>query len=129
MYYPDEIKIKAFEYFCLGWSLSQIARKIGVDWKTVRTWRRKYDWDRKKERIDQRIGEELENKSVDWKVQIINELMEIKDELVRRYKQARTGNVEQLTKALDVVIEKIALLKGEAIERSEHRVKVLFEDV
>ena len=127
--YSDEVKNKAFQLFCLGWSLTKIAREIGVDWKTVKEWSVKKKWREKKERIDQKAGEKLEEKSADWKSRTIKQLIEIRDNLVQRYEKAKTGNVEQLTRAILGLNEQIALLKGEAIERSEQKVKVEFEVV
>ncbi|MCD6477502.1 MAG: hypothetical protein J7K87_00680 [Candidatus Aenigmarchaeota archaeon] len=127
--YPDEIKNKAFQLYCLGWSLTKIARKIGVDWKTVKEWSVRKKWREKKERIDQKTGEILEEKSVDWKSQTIKQLIEIRDSLIKRYGKAKTGNVEQLTKAILGLNEQIALLKGEVTQRGEQEIRIIFEDV
>lgn len=127
--YPDEIKNKAFQLFCLGWSLRKIAREISVDWKTVKEWSVKGNWKERKEKVDQKTGEELEKKSADWKSQTIQQLIEIRDDLVKRYKQAKTGNVEQLTKAILGLNEQIALLKGEVTRRGEEEIRIIFEDV
>jgi len=127
--YPDKIKNEAFQLFCLGWSLRKIAREKDVSFNTVRDWKNKENWSDKKEKIDLETESKITQKQSDWKSETIQELIDIKKNLINRYMIAKTGSVDQLTKALDQVIGKIVLLKGEPTDRTENEHRITFEDV
>lgn len=127
--YSDDIKEKAFKLYCIHWSLRRIAKKLGVSESIIRHWKKKRRWEEKRQEVDKKTDAELTENCANWKSETIKQLIEIRDGLIERYEKARTGNVEQLTKAILGLNEQIALLKGEATGRTENEIKVIFEVV
>lgn len=77
MAYSQDVKNKAYELYEKGYSLKAIADECNTTKKTIIQWKKRNQWDTKREKVVKKVEEKLHQKVTDFKAKQIRTTQEI----------------------------------------------------
>jgi hypothetical protein len=118
-------KQKAFKLFCLGKSMIEISKVDGMPSPTTLVkWKAQQNWEERKQKIDNKTSEKFDEKVVDFKVNMINEINSLKQKLLVEFDNCQNPTKDKLADSLVKLQQQELLLRGEATDHKKIDAKV-----
>ena len=121
MGYRQETKNEAFTLFCQGWSMEAISKHFDgkPSAQCMRMWKRKDDWDARREEARQRTIKNLIENVANLNAHQFEKLEDVIDQLVLRLQSTTAESAEGLGKVIGELVKAQRLIVGKPTEHFE----------
>lgn len=122
MAYSDDIKERAFGFYCTGISFEAIAEALQKQFpekcasmtrQTLATWERRYHWAARKDKIQRRVREKLDAERVSRRQELLTDLDEMFELLVSAAPKLKAKSLEGTANSAIALGKFILQLRGE----------------
>lgn len=120
MAYDSVTKNKAFKLFCLNKSITQISKVKGMPSETTLcAWKKNEDWENRKNKVNVKTNEKIDENISDFKASMLKELFDIKSKLLTEVDKCLNPTKEKLVDSIIKLQQQELLLRGEVTEHKK----------
>ena len=120
MAYDSKSKNKAYKLFCLGKTLTEISKVKGMPSTNILSkWKAQYDWSSRRNKIDKKTAEKIDENVADYKAKMISELCGIKSILLDEISKCLNPTKDKIVDGIIKLQQQELLLRGEATEHKK----------